>query len=235
MGLGNAQNLYMICLSVCSNMQLKHFFYVVTFGPRNFDSISNLLSPSKENTWIFPLPFTVILPSMWFKYSFGLYHALFINHKLFNKQHTSGEDRMRCYLSRVAIVDYLYYVSDFNDSFYGMTKMYSNKVSRLNIAVYLMSETEVCLMQIGIDCESCNSGIQTSSMCPLHDLMRLVRTSEDRGWRGQGLGRKILLLLVDICQRSLPINERNSGMQLWLNYNLSSKKERTRVATMGVN
>lgn len=59
--------------------------------------------------------------------------------------------------------------------------MNSNKVGRLNTGMCLMSETEVCFMQIHIDGESCSSGIQISSLCPLHDPMRLVRSSEFQG------------------------------------------------------
>lgn len=102
--------------------------------------------------------------------------------------------------------------------------MHCNKAGRLNTAVCLGSETQVCFMQIGIECESCHSGIQTSRGCPLQDPRWLVRSSEGQGWRGQGLGKKILLLLVDSYKMPLPINERNPGIKFLLNYNLRNKR-----------
>lgn len=49
--------------------------------------------------------------------------------------------------------------------------MNSNKAGELNAAVCIRSEKKSAFMKIQIGCEACNSGTQTSSMCPLCDLI----------------------------------------------------------------
>lgn len=58
-------------------------------------------------------------------------------------------------------------------------EMNGKVVDRLNTGECLMSETEVCFLQIHIHCEPRRSGMQTSSMCPLRDPVRLGSSSEE--------------------------------------------------------
>lgn len=80
--------------------------------------------------------------------------------------------------------------------------MNSNKVGELNAVVCVRSEKMSAFMKIQIGCEACDSGTQTSSMCPLCDPIRFRRQNEGNEGRGQELRKKILVLFVDICERS---------------------------------